>query len=306
MLGNSVANLQNRMFSVFLTILMPATVLNSTIPKFFMNRMLFEAREMPSRIYGWQAFTTAQILCEIPYAILGCTVYFLVWYFPVGFPITPTISGYTYLMWLLFNLFMASWGQWIAAFAPSYTVISNVIPFFLVCVQLFTGECNHPLQHDDQVANAGTGVIRPYATTPSFWKYWLYYLSPVQWFIHGIVGSVLHGVPVQCATEELAFFDTPNGETCAEYAANFLQTAVGYLSNPTATSNCGYCQYSTGDDFLAGIHITYGFRWQSFGIFLGFCITNYALVYFFVYSRTRGWHFGFGHAIKAIQYILRR
>lgn len=153
-----------------------ATVINATVPKFFANRMLWETREYPSRIYGWQAFTTAQILCEIPYAILACTVYFLVWYFPVGFPIDASISGYVYLMWLLFNLFVASWGQWISkttrlyiflsnalgAFAPSYTVISNVIPFFLVCVQLFTG------------------VIRPYATTPVFWKYWLYYISPVQ------------------------------------------------------------------------------------------------------------------------------
>lgn len=124
MLGNTIANLENRMFSVFLVILMPATVMNATIPKFFSNRMIWEARELPSRIYGWQAFVTAQILCEIPYAILACTIYFLVWYFPVGFATGASTSGYVYLMWLLFNLFTASWGQWIAAFAPSFTVIS--------------------------------------------------------------------------------------------------------------------------------------------------------------------------------------
>lgn len=137
-------------------------MINATIPKFFMNRTIWEAREFPSRIYGWQAFTTAQILCEIPYAILACTVYFLVWYFPVGFPTDASISGYVYLMWLIVNLFTASWGQWIASFAPSYTVVANIIPFFLVSVQLFTG------------------IIRPYSTTPVFWRYWLYYISPVQ------------------------------------------------------------------------------------------------------------------------------
>lgn len=102
-----------------------ATVINATVPKFFANRMLWEAREYPSRIYGWQAFTTAQILCEIPYAILACTVYFLVWYFPVGFPIKASISGYVYLMWLLFNLFVASWGQWISKAQNIVVRISN-------------------------------------------------------------------------------------------------------------------------------------------------------------------------------------
>lgn len=287
MLGNSIANMQNRMFSVFLVILISAVSINATVPKFFMNRMIWEARELPSRIYGWQAFTTAQILCEIPYAILACVVYFLVWYFPVGFPVQANISGYVFLMWLLFNLFVASWGQWISAFAPSYTVISNVIPFFLVSVQLFTG------------------VIRPYATTPVFWRYWLYYVSPIQWFIHGVVGTLLHDVAVRCAPDELAVFQPPPGQTCGAYAASYLQTAAGYLDNPTATSNCGYCQFSLGDDYAASINISYDFRYQCFGILLAFCITNYLLVYFFVYSRTRGWSFGFGYLIKALKFLTR-
>lgn len=87
----------------------------------------------------------------------------------------------------------------------------------------------------------------------------------MQWFIHGVLGSVLHNIPVQCSQQELAIFDPPPGQTCGDYAAQYLATAVGYLDNPTATSRCGYCQYSVGDDYLASIHITYGFRWQSFG-----------------------------------------
>ena len=287
MLGDSIANMQNRMFSVFLVILISAISINGTVPKFFMNRMIWEARELPSRIYGWQAFATAQILCEIPYAILASVVYFLVWYFPVGFPVRASISGYVYLMWLLFNLFVSSWGSWIAAFAPSYTVIANVIPFFLVSVQLFTG------------------VIRPYASTPSFWKYWLYYLSPVQWFINGVVGVLLHEVPIRCAQAELAIFNPPPGQTCAVYAQSFLNSAVGYLDNPDATTNCGYCQFSVGDDYAATINIFYSTRWRSFGIFLMFCVTNYMLVYFFVYSRTRGWTFGFSYLIKALKWVFR-
>lgn len=120
------------------------------------------------------------------------------------------------------------------------------------------------------------------------------------------MGSLLHDQPVMCAQDELAIFNPPPGQSCGEYAANFLQTAVGYLSNPGATESCGYCQYTTGDNYLASINISYDFRWQSFGIFLGFVISNYALVYLMVYSRVRGWHFGFGYLVKGLKFLTRQ
>jgi len=126
MLGNSVSSMQNRMFSVFLIIMLPPTIVNSVVPKFYMNRALWEAREYPSRIYGWVAFCTANVICEIPAAIVTALVYWLLWYYPVGLPTDSSSAGYVFLMTVLFFLFQASWGQWICAFAPSFTVISNV------------------------------------------------------------------------------------------------------------------------------------------------------------------------------------
>lgn len=128
MLGNSIANMQDRMFSIFLIIMIPPVVLNSIVPKFYINRALWEAREYPSRIYGWFAFCTANIVCEIPMAIVSSLIYWLLWYYPVGFPTDSSTAGYVFLMSMLFFLFMSSWGQWICAFAPSFTVISNVCP----------------------------------------------------------------------------------------------------------------------------------------------------------------------------------
>jgi ABC-type multidrug transport system ATPase subunit/ABC-type multidrug transport system permease subunit len=128
MLGNSIANMQDRMFSIFLIIMIPPVVLNSIVPKFYINRALWEAREYPSRIYGWFAFCTANIVCEIPMAIVSSLIYWLLWYYPVGFPTDSSTAGYVFLMSMLFFLFMSSWGQWICAFAPSFTVISNVSP----------------------------------------------------------------------------------------------------------------------------------------------------------------------------------
>ena len=160
-LGYSVIDMQNRLFTSFLIVTIPPTVVNAVVPKFFTNMALWQARELPSRIYGWFPFCTAQVVAEIPPAIISAVVYWVLWYWPTGLPYESSVSGYVFLMTMLFFLFQASWGQWICAFAPSFTVISNVLPFFFVMFGLFNG------------------VVRPYASLPVFWKYWMYWVGSI-------------------------------------------------------------------------------------------------------------------------------
>jgi hypothetical protein len=50
-----------------------------------------------------------------------------------------------------------------------------------------------------------------------------------------------------------------------------------------------------GDQYLSTLNIQHDEKWRDFGIFLAFCISNWALVYFFIYTvRIKGWSFGFG------------
>jgi ABC-type multidrug transport system ATPase subunit len=280
MLPTTVASMQDRMFSVFLIILIPPIIMNSVVPKFYINRALWEAREYPSRIYGWVAFATANVVCEIPAAIVTGLVYWLLWYYPVGLPTDSSTAGYVFLMSMLFFLFQASWGQWICAFAPSFTVISNVLPFFFVMVNLFNG------------------IVRPYAAYPVFWKYWMYYVNPVTWWLRGVLSAVLPDVQIECATLETTRFDPPPGQTCQQYAGNFVNqiAKAGYLVNGSATQDCQYCPYTTGDEYMANLNVHRDDKWRCFGIFLAFVIINWMLVYFFVYTvRVRGWSFGFGY-----------
>jgi ATP-binding cassette subfamily G (WHITE) protein 2 (SNQ2) len=291
--------MQDRMFSAFLIIMIPPTVLNSIVPKFYMNRALWEAREYPSRIYGWVAFCTANVVCEIPAAIVSALVYWVLWYYPTGLPYDSSSAGYVFLMTMLFFLFQASWGQWICAFAPSFTVISNVsalnpinkdpvsnnyvcqvLPFFFIMVNLFNG------------------VVRPYSSYPVFWKYWMYYVNPMTWWLRGVFSSILPTIKVTCAPQELTYFNPPPGRTCGDYAGNFVTNIAktGYLANPTATSVCAYCPYANGKEYMHTLNVHDGDKWRCFGIFLAFVIINWMLVYFFIYTvRIRGWSFGMGY-----------
>ncbi len=270
-LGNSTQDMQNRMFSAFIILAIPPTIVNGVVPKFFENMMLWQARELPSRIYGWFAFTTAQVVCEVPSAIVGSVIYFLLWYFPSGLPRDSSTAGYSFLMSMLFFLFMASWGQWITAFAPSFTVIANVLPFFFVTFSLFNG------------------VIRPYSSLPVFWRYWMYWVNPSQYWISGVLAATLHNVPVLCTPDETAQFTPPAGQTCQQYAGSFARSAGGYFLTPGSTTLCQYCPFSSGDGYLNTLNIEAKDKWRDFGIFLAFVISNWALVYFFIYTvRVKG------------------
>ena len=77
------------------------------------------------------------------------------------------------------------------------------------------------------------------------------------------------------------------------YAQNFVNQAGGYLLNPNATAECGYCAFTSGVDFMRTLNIEPKDKWGYFGIFLGFCFSNWFLIYFFIYTvRVRGWTFG--------------
>lgn len=282
-LGYTVQDMQNRMFTSFMIVTIPPTVVNAVVPKFDSNMALWEAREYPSRIYGWVAFCTANIVAELPAAVLSGVIYWALWCWPTGLASDSLVAGYSFLMTVLVFLYMNSWGQWICAFAPSFTVISNVLPFFFVMFGLFNG------------------VVQSYSMLNVFWKSWMYWANPATYWIGGMLAATLDGVPVQCAPSETARFDVPQNQTCQSYAGEFARTAGGYLLNPDATSDCQYCPYSSGNQYLTTLNINSDDKWRNFGIFLAFCFSNWMLVYFFIYTvRVRGWSFGLGRVFGTL------
>lgn len=139
------------------------------------------------------------------------------------------------------------------------------------------------------------GVVRPYASLPVFWKYWMYYVNPSTYWIGGMLAATLDGAQVQCSPDETAVFDAPPGQTCLQYAGDFARQAGGYLLNEDATSACQYCPMTTGNQFLTSLNIEASDKWRSkwtptniessqcqymmltmqtdFGIFLAFCVS---------------------------------
>lgn len=113
-LGTTVSELQYRIFACFMVLMIVPEFINACAMMFDHNRSIWMGREYPSHIYGWPAFATAQVIAEIPFALVGAVMFYVLFYFIVGLPLGAP-AGYVFLMMVLFHLFSTSWGQWIAA-----------------------------------------------------------------------------------------------------------------------------------------------------------------------------------------------
>ncbi|KFA53886.1 hypothetical protein S40293_08246 [Stachybotrys chartarum IBT 40293] len=266
-LGNTESELQYRIFSCFLILMIVAEIINACAVMFDENRNIWLGREYPSRIYGWTAFTTAQVVAEIPYALIGGLLFYLIFYFIVGLPLGAP-AGYTFLMIMLFYLFTTSWGQWIAALSSDAAMAANIMPFFVVMCEFFNG------------------VLQPVSLMPPVWRYTMYYIGPFTYWIGGIAAMILSPIDVACHDSELSRFSPPPNNTCLEYSESWLSRVTGYLDNPDATSDCGYCQYASGEDYLSTISVELSDAWPYLAIFVLFTVTNYLSVYLWVYVKS--------------------
>jgi ATP-binding cassette subfamily G (WHITE) protein 2 (SNQ2) len=268
---NSTAQgLQNKIFAIFMSAVLAAPLMNQLQPQFIELSKLYAVREKPSKMYHWTTFVLANIFVEIPYNIVTGTLFFLPWYYAVGFwqnfsgAEAANRGGYMYYVFVLFQVYFTTFGQAVAAMSPNQQTAAALTSLLFSFVILFNG------------------VLQPLPVLVKFW-HWMYHLSPFTYLISGYASNVLHDVPVRCATKELSIFSPPSGSTCQEYAGSYVTAAFGYLNNPNATENCEYCRFKVGDEFLLGVNMKWSERWRNSGLLWVYILFNIVLVFLFFY-----------------------
>ncbi|KAG0196193.1 hypothetical protein BGX28_010451 [Mortierella sp. GBA30] len=259
-LGDSVTDLQSRVFVVFQILVMAPLLCNTVEPRFHVERQWFY-REHAGKYYSWKPFAISIVLVEIPFIVFSTTVFFCALYWTVGFTTNSLSTFYTYLMLVIFTIFAVTLGQLIAAWTPSTQIAALMNPFIISTMNLFCG------------------VVMPYTSMPKFWRSWLYWLDPYHYIVEGLVTTQLNGLQVQCRDTEFSIFQPPSGQTCMQYIGPFLQRSTGYINNPDATSNCQYCQYSKGQDFYRNLNMDFNHRWRNVGIACIYLVSNTVLIF---------------------------
>ncbi|KAI0323043.1 ABC-2 type transporter-domain-containing protein [Amylostereum chailletii] len=258
-LGNSVRDLQYRVFSIFWITILPAILMGQIEPMFLFNRRVF-IREASSRIYAPEVFAISQLLGEMPYSTICAIIYWVLLVYPQHFgqgAAGLNGTGFQLLVILFTEYFGVTLGQVIASVTPTVQVAVLFNPFIMVVLSTFCG------------------VTIPYPSMNSFWRSWLYELNPFTRVLGATVSTELHGLPIRCKPEEFAVFSPPSGQTCGAWANEFVQAFGGYLDNANDTDTCRYCQYSVGDEFFLPLNIRFENRWRDVWVIFAFFVFNF-------------------------------
>ncbi|KIJ59863.1 hypothetical protein HYDPIDRAFT_99818, partial [Hydnomerulius pinastri MD-312] len=271
-MNDSLLGTQNKLFAIFIATFLCVPLVNQLMGTFIDVRTIYELRERPSRMYKWTALIASQLIVELPWNILGSSLFFFPWFWIVGFP--STRAAYTFLTYcVIFPLYYTTIGQAVASVAPSPFVASLIFATLFAFVVIFNG------------------VMQPFKQL-GWWK-WMYHVSPFTYLEEGLLGQAIGTQQVNCSPTELVSLNPPDGLTCSAYMQPFVDAAGGYLTNPNATSSCEYCAYYTTDEYLAdNFSIEYIHHWRNLGILVGIIVFNVFATFCLTYLRTvrRGRH----------------
>ncbi|KAF5344805.1 hypothetical protein D9758_014417 [Tetrapyrgos nigripes] len=207
---------QNKVFATFMAFILSAPIGDQIHIPFIQTRSIYELRERASRVYSWTALTTAQLIAETVFNVIGSSVFFVIWYWIVGFPTDR--AGYSYLMMgFTFPFFYTSFVLSLAAMAPSSLIAS------LLYFGLFT------------FAVTFTGIIQPYRRL-GWWK-WMYRVNPFTYLVEGFAGQAVGHAELTCSSVELVPIIPPSGMSCHQYLDPFIQNAGGYLADSSDDSS---------------------------------------------------------------------
>ena len=156
MVSSDSVGMQNRLFSIFMTLVIAPPLMQQLQPRFLAFRNLFSTRENGSKIYHWTVFVIAALIVEIPWSLLFGTIYYCCWFWGVGFPRETPVAGYIWLMLMAFEVYYVSFGQVLASASPNAMFASLLIPASFSFVVAFCG------------------VIAPPQAMPHFWRSWIY------------------------------------------------------------------------------------------------------------------------------------
>ncbi|KAF5025555.1 hypothetical protein F66182_2363 [Fusarium sp. NRRL 66182] len=258
----SIQGLQNQMFAMFQMLTVFGQLCQMQMPHFVTQRSLYEVRERPSKTYSWKVFMLSQIFAEIPWNTLMSVVMFICIYYPVGFYKNAEAAGQTAerggLMWLLFwqfLIFTSTFANAVIAITDTAEAGGNLANvMFMMCLFF-------------------CGVLASPDNMPGFWI-WMYRVSPFTYLISALMSTGLANTDVTCAANEYVSFAPPNGSTCGEYLAAYVDDAGGYVLDNSSTTECLFCPIADTNVYLASLSSDYSNRWRDFGIGMVFIIVN--------------------------------
>ena len=251
---NTQQGLQNQLFGLFMLFTIFGQLTQQIMPLFVTQRALYEVRERPSKTYSWQSFMLSNIVAELPYNLVGATLLFFCWYYPIGLynnaAITDSVHERGALMWLFivaFLMFASTFAHMVIAGVDDAETGGNIANLMFSLTLIFCGVLAGPSQF------------------PGFWIF-MYRLSPFTYLVEGMLATAVKDAAVTCLDVDFLRFPPPAGQSCESFVEPYLSAAGGYLLDGQSTTNCSLCQISETNTFLRSVTINPNNGWRDFGL----------------------------------------
>jgi ATP-binding cassette subfamily G (WHITE) protein 2 (SNQ2) len=134
----TLAGMQSMMFALFQTSTLGVVLIQSVQPQWFAERPYF-FREASAGLYSWWSWTLATVTADIPYILLGSTIFFCIFYYMTGLNPASDRAAFFWFTYSIFCLFAASLGQMLSAFSPVLAVAQLITPIMASIFSLFAG-----------------------------------------------------------------------------------------------------------------------------------------------------------------------
>lgn len=80
-----------------MALILSTSLAQQSQPVFLQQRDLFEARERPSKLYSWPVLILTFVLTEIPWNLLGGTLFWVPWYYMVRYGDASKLAAFSWV-----------------------------------------------------------------------------------------------------------------------------------------------------------------------------------------------------------------
>ncbi|QLG70980.1 hypothetical protein HG535_0B00170 [Zygotorulaspora mrakii] len=271
--NHSIGGAQEAFSSVFMLLLISLAMINQLHVFAYASRELYEVREAASNTFHWSALLLSHFTVETMWSSICQFMCFVCYYWPAQYNGRASHAGFFFFFYVLvFPIYFCSYGLWILYMSPDVPSASMINSNIFAAMLLFCG------------------ILQPKEKMPAFWRRLMYNVSPFTYVVQALVGPLVHGKPVICASDEFNVMDPPEGQTCGEFLSTFMDNNPGYLVNHDDTQNCRYCPYSFQDEVVARFNVRWGQRWRNFGFMWAYIIFNLvAMCVCYYIARVKVW-----------------
>jgi ABC-type multidrug transport system permease subunit len=144
---SSQQGVQDVIFSIFMITTIFTTLVQQIMPRFILQRDLYEVRERPSKAYSWKAFLIANIVVEIPYQILLGILVFASYFYPIytkgGMP-SSARQGLILLLLVQFFVFASTFAHMLISALPDAETAGNIATLMFSLTLTFNGVFQTP------------------------------------------------------------------------------------------------------------------------------------------------------------------